>query len=469
MTQEPFVIIKGDVTGIQNYIFTVKTDGAAQQLKLRSQEVKKRTDELSREIAQSLNGTHLMSGGGYFLLKAPKPADWETQWLALRKRYETKERAGRLNLVLSYIDVKNAEDLNSNYTTIRSNLEKQAGIDKLRQGSAIDDFFQPYDPPVPKTSSNIRPEDVPTWDDCQEQPDEGIPPRNGIIDFDHLAEFAKQRTGSNLLGALKLDVDNLGGHFKDLTSREASDKLATHLNKFFGTELRRLREEGSFKHNDSSYRYKDNIYLVFAGGDDTFLLGGFDAVLEFTEVLHKKFKDFSDLLMKEITQLKKNITFSASLIFFNPSFPVLKMADIAEQHLSDAKEASPEKNRIAVMGEVFTWEEFLCMKSISNQLDDLVRNRKESKAIISRIRESHKGYAAAVRNVDKGRLELPRVWRLFYFIRNVKKQNRNLVEKLISKYESLILNAFINKQQGNPMMFPVAARIAEYKLKNHQS
>ncbi|MBZ4677009.1 MAG: hypothetical protein JG782_1629 [Anaerophaga sp.] len=471
MENKKLLLIKGDVAGIQNYIFSVKNDGAAQRLKHRSLEIKESTRQTGQDIARELNATILITGGGYFLLKAPKPSQWEEQWHQLRKRYERKERKGRLNLVLSCYEVPGEEELNQNYTRYRGLIEGQAGIDKLQQGKLTEAFFDPYRMPSPASSTKVKPEDIPTWDDCQERPngENKEPPKSGIIDFDHLADFARQRTGSDLLAALKLDIDNLGKYFQKLSTKEASDKLSSHLIQFFSEELKILREKEVFYHNGNRHRYKDNIYLVFAGGDDTFLLGGFDAVLEFTELLQNKFKTFSNNLLKEIPDIKKVITFSASIIFFKPSYPILKMASTAEHHLILAKEASPEKNRVSVLGEPFTWDEFHRMINISNLLDNLVRNRGESKAVISRIRESRKGFAAALRHSDRGRLDIPRVWRLFYFIRNVKPDNRDAAEKLVKEYENLIMNAFMEKEKVNPMIFPVAARIAEYKLKNLKS
>lgn len=145
------------------------------------------------------------------------------------------------------------------------------------------------------------------------------------------------------------------------------------------------------------------------------------------------------------------------------------MAATAENNLALAKSASVNKNRISVLGEIFTWEEYCHLLEITNQLVDLIKNKRESKSIISRIRESRKGFAAALRHSDQGSLDIPRVWRLFYYLRNTKPENKDEIEKLVEEYETLIMNAFMKKEKGNPVIFPIAARIAEYKLKNHQS
>jgi len=148
---------------------------------------------------------------------------------------------------------------------------------------------------------------------------------------------------------------------------------------------------------------------------------------------------------------------------------MLKLAEQAENDLEKAKNVNAKKNRITVMGEVFTWKEYSHLLEISCQLVDLVENKKESKALINRIRESHKGFSATLSHSPDGKLYVPRVWKLFYYLRNVKPENRDEIEKLIKEYEGLIMDAFMKKQKGNTMIFPVAARLAEYKLKNLKS
>ncbi len=472
MNKEKLLLIKGDVTAIQRYIFSVKNKDAAQIIKLHSQHIDKTTNEISEKLKDELKGSTLISEGGYFLLKVPMPPNLNEIWPELRKTYEKKERIGKLNLVLSYIKVPDEKELESNFAYYRGLLEEQAGRDKLQQGRSISGFFDPYPSHLPqnKKLKDQTPKDIPIWENCNEKLVDNNVVKKGIITFDSLASFAKQRTGSDLLASLKIDIDDLGNCFKNLKTKEAADKLSNKLTDFFGNELKNIRRNEKFQFNEIEYEFKDNIYLVFAGGDDSFLLGGYDAVLEFAKFIHAKFRKFAKKTLKEKDlQLKKEITCSASIILFKPTFPLLKLATKAEEDLARAKNASKNKNRISVLGEIFTWNEFYHLLKITAKLVDLIKKGKESKALISRIRDSSKGFAAALQHSHKGRMDIPRVWRLYYYLRNVKRGNKKEIEELIKEYEELILNAFMNKEKGNPMIFPVAARLAEYELKNYKS
>ncbi len=466
-----YLLIKGDVVGIQRYIFSVRSKGAAHLMKQRSEEVKSLTENISNELAHQINAKQAV-GGGNFFLTAVQPPDWENTLNALRNKYETKTRINHLNIIFSVIKVPERE-YRVSYSKYRSMLEKQASKDKLRQGKATQEFFEPYDFPVSSVNDTAALPDIPLWDDCREKLIDEITNQEKshkdkvVIDFDALANFAWQRTGSSLLAALKLDVDSLGECFKNLKTKEDSQKLSSELKKFFENEVKSFRNDLSFY--NGRHHYKDNIYIVFSGGDDTFIIGGFDALLEFTKEIHKKFEEFSHKLIKKIPQINKPLTCSASLSIFKPTFPMLNMAEKVEEELDKAKNSNPEKNRISVLGEIFLWNEFHSLLKIAEQLLNLVRNKKESKALINRIKDSHRGYSAALRNAPEGKLDVPRVWRLFYYLRNVKKENKEEIEVLIKQYEDLIMDAFMKNQKGNPMIFPVAARLTEYKLKNYKS
>lgn len=465
------LLIKGDVTGIQQYIFSVKSKNAARQLKTRSCTIQSLTESVCKEIVDEIGGIPLIIAGGHFIISAPKTQEWgEHKWHSIRQKYEKKERVNNINLVLSKTEIPGATYLEQCFTSCISQLELNAGKDKLRQGQELEDFFEPYSiKQLSDSILNTPPKDIPVWEDCKETIDGIQIPQKGIIDFDSIAAFAKKRTGSELLAALKLDVDNLGECFRHLNTKAESEKLSKRLSYFFESTVKEIRDTKSFMSTNSSHRFRDNVYLVFAGGDDTFAIGAYDAILEFARNIHNEFEIFSKSLRLDIPQLVRDLTFSASIVFFKPTYPTVKIAAQAEEDLMLAKNFSSSKDRISVMGEVFTWNEYDKLLDITSNLVDIIQNRGEPKALIQRIRASRNGFATAIRNTSNGKIEIPRVWRLFYFIRNVKATNKTIIENMIKIYEDLILDAFLKKSTANPMIFPVAARIAEYKLKYFRS
>lgn len=112
--------------------------------------------------------------------------------------------------------------------------------------------------------------------------------------FHHIAKWALNPddkpgtfTGIEALGVLKADVDNLGMIFTCGLKRQSLSRLATmsrQMNHYFAIYLPYLfsiKEE--FKH----------IYTVFAGGDDLFLIGPWNRIIDFALFLNDSFPALS--------------------------------------------------------------------------------------------------------------------------------------------------------------------------------
>ena len=141
------------------------------------------------------------------------------------------------------------------------------------------------------------------------------------------------------------------------------------------------------------------------------------------------------------------------------------MADEVEAFLSQAKNNG--RNRITILGYSLTWEEYEIVIAIKNQLSVLVEEKGESRALIQRIKSSNIGYEALQKRAKQGQIQLPKVWSLKYYLRNIKNENKEEVEKLFNTYSQSLIDAFMNKQESvNPMIFPIAARLTELLIKN---
>ncbi len=153
----------------------------------------------------------------------------------------------------------------------------------------------------------------------------------------------KNQQGSHLLAVIKADVDNLGIIFSKGLKKEVSiSRYATMsrmLNLFFSGYLNNLLE------NNEKFK---NIYTVYAGGDDLFLIGNWEQIIDFAPVLNQKFKEF--------TCNNKDIHLSAGITLIKPRRPVNKAADLAEVNLEMAKDAG--KDRIAIFKTQLKWSEF---------------------------------------------------------------------------------------------------------------
>jgi len=297
--------------------------------------------------------------------------------------------------------------------------------------------------------------------------DDYEPPREGdIIDFDHLTIQAKERTGTDNLGILKLDVDSLGRMFRDVfTTQQKFEEASNAFSLFFGKQIKDFWKTKKFNGvDDNEHYYCDNILIIYSGGDDCFLLGGWDAVLEFAQMLQTEFENYC----KETTILPDYATFSAAILLLHASTPVIQIGHLVEDELNKAKQFSSTKNAVSLFGEIFTWKEFSDMRDLTKVLSNLIHgaegNPPESKALLQKIRLSARGYDALMKKVElKKQVNFQKVWNLTWFIlRNVNKDNKDIVNsEIVSKYHDAVLNALMYNEYSQALIYPAAARWTE--------
>ena len=176
-----------------------------------------------------------------------------------------------------------------------------------------------------------------------------VPTENGgIKTFSGIAESAE---GSKHLGILKADVDNLGFVFMEGFSRRYSvsrvSTLSRMLDLFFSGYVNALLEK----------EFPD-VYSVFSGGDDLFLVGPWDKMPELALRINKDFRAYA--------AGNPCFTISAAVTLENAVSNVKTFAKTCEHRLKQAKTRSdetvyPERNgRDAVwfFGHFFSWGDF---------------------------------------------------------------------------------------------------------------
>lgn len=186
-------------------------------------------------------------------------------------------------------------------------------------------------------------------------------PNGDVYDFSELANLSGSDTvGIQRLGVLRADVDNLGAafiggfinhtkenpfHFNTF-SRYAD--LSRSLSMFFKVGVNKIVSGNSNGIEDirdtyhlwsQDNRKKGHIHVIYSGGDDVFLVGPWDELLEVAVDIRKRLRDLTD----------GKLTISAGLGMFPHSFPITKMAEITGELESVAKEM-PTKDSIALFG-----------------------------------------------------------------------------------------------------------------------
>ena len=299
-----------------------------------------------------------------------------------------------------------------------------------------------------------------------------------LIPFNMLGKFAYRRTGTDKIAVMKMDVDDLGELFrKGQLNLGQYAYLARALKWFFeghinlllnmtiaealkeASQVQQARYEALQVHDHS---LKDNLYIIFSGGDDFMLVGAWDMVMEFAWIVREAFRRFS---LKD-----SGVSVSAGIVMVDPKFPVSRFSALAEEALEDAKNL-PGKNAISVFGQAIKWSDFRQAIAIKNVLYQLVGKDEdaEPRSFITKVQNSMRGFEGIHKGIRrKGGLDLKRLWRLSYYVRDAKKENQALIKKeLIQRYETLLLNR-LNKssKESNPVLIGVAARWAEFLTRN---
>lgn len=207
-----------------------------------------------------------------------------------------------------------------------------------------------------------------------------------VMTFDDLAKSScKTDKGIKRLGVLRLDIDDLGiafssGFVSDKDKIEDNLRYATlsryadlskDISMFFKVAINKICagdltggvdfEEKAFNIFGIAKAPKRKVNIIYAGGDDLFLVGAWDEVLEVAIDINRAFKQFTN----------GKLTLSAGMAMFSPTYPISKMVEIAGLLVQMSK-SKKDKNSIALFGmetnlkangqleckHIYTWEDF---------------------------------------------------------------------------------------------------------------
>lgn len=260
--------------------------------------------------------------------------------------------------------------------------------------------------------------------------------KDEILTFGDLAKNScyELDTGVKALMALKGDVDSMGKYIKD-PKNEVTNSFARFnffarmVDYFFGVKASKMMEG-------------KNLYTVFAGGDDIFILGAWDEVIEFAKELRVEFMKFAS---------GSDLTFSVGMIMTKPNKPINFVADMSEKALEDAKEVD-DKNAITLFGETVKWDDYF---------DDLMRLNGElekieevNMAFLYRLLELI-GMSKSVKFNGKVQDTIWKSKLAYSFHRNMDDKSLpllNTLDEMIEKYpkeSKMVLSEFIYKRRDS--------------------
>ena len=197
--------------------------------------------------------------------------------------------------------------------------------------------------------------------------------------LEHLAVLALEKgnspencRGLEALGILKADVDELGFWMAcglpspDLTLARLAG-LSRQLHLYFSFYLPHLLK--------TNQHFQD-IYTVFAGGDDLFVIGPWNRTIELIRNLNRTFGEYVR---------NKEIHFSAGMDLQKSHTPLDRLAAGAEEALSQSK--AEGRNRFTLFGETVTWEEMEELVGIKESLAQWLDDQWINNAMLYRLNE----------------------------------------------------------------------------------
>jgi CRISPR-associated protein Csm1 len=466
--REPILLlVKGDLSGIQDFLYLTGRGGVASGLKGRSAFLQLLTEAIAEFVLRELQLPPvclLLASGGHFYLLAPY-AQAETLE-ALRTTISRKllqAFQGDLRVLLEWVPLTTADLLNSSDIsakwgglTARIGQRKQKlwaelpdsdlqrlftpaqratdaeslcqvcygvyvggriddGVRKCGRCLSFEELGRRMRRPVALVIQQVNPTDPPQnakWDDAlkafgwqvhiveEGQPPPNVPPPaihmsftpNGFIPahrregwsyvFRPLAtatpapiehrlpdfeEIAENSTGAPWLGVLRMDVDSLGRLFaQGLQPKATLSRMATL------SRTVRLFFEGYVAHLCEAYAQRQQLYLLYAGGDDLFVVGAWSVLPELARKIRGAFRQLVGA---------DHVTLSAGIAINHPSTPLYQLAETARAALDEqAKEhrwypngQARKKDAISFLQTPMGWGEFERVHQAFHQVCQMVR------------------------------------------------------------------------------------------------
>lgn len=197
---------------------------------------------------------------------------------------------------------------------------------------------------------------------------------------DTFEKFAQKAEGIKRIGVLRADVDNLGqtfvagfaGKYATL-SRTAA--LSRQLSIFFKYYIRSILKNGEYHIDGEKKLTERNATIVYSGGDDVFIVGAWNEVIELSIDLQEKFKKYT----------QGTLSISSGIGIYECTYPIGAIANETGEMEAESKRM-PEKDSVTLMDDgethlineleicdgTYRWEELY--KSVLGEKYDVIQD-----------------------------------------------------------------------------------------------
>lgn len=477
--KNPLLFVGGDLSGIQKFLYNITSRKAAVSLKGRSAYLVNYTQDLCSAIlslpsitAGNRKEIIYCSGGKFYLITDDTPQIRQTldEFYRQAEKELWEEHCGQLGIAIAYVPfyfVDNTEsevvingekgnignlwkNINTKFTTLKNQKFRFVVQDQydtmfevLPVGGdvkvcAITGIESAQCVKLDKDSDGDAIWVLPS---VKDQVDLG----KALRDKEHFKTFEEYAKDS-YLGILRMDVDGMGDRiqkknaFANLAEyRRFSEKLKSF---FEGTDstLHSLQQQPEFR---------DDLNIIYAGGDDLFIVGKWNKVLDYADAIRKAFATHTE---------GEGLTISGGLVVVGAKFPIAKAAEMAGDAEDEAKKYTyngKTKNAICFLGECVSWnQEFDEVKQLKNEFVQQITQNGASKGFLHRLMT----YAAMAQSGK----QMNYIWHsVYYLTRLMERCTNNAARDFVRK----IRDNEIPKGIGHLRLMALAARWAELELK----
>lgn len=188
--------------------------------------------------------------------------------------------------------------------------------------------------------------------------------------------FSNNDSSHRRLVVLRMDVDNLGLLLQSKMHQHnplSEYALFSHrLDKYFKEHINEMWKQ----------KYSDSTVVIYAGGDDLFIVGEWENALKFTSEIEQNFRSFFR---------NESIGISGGISLVEPKYPIIRAAEMSAEEESLAKGFSfngEQKNAISIFGMPLRWQhEFKWVNDYKDHLCRLIEDGYIDKSIISHIQQ----------------------------------------------------------------------------------
>lgn len=186
-------------------------------------------------------------------------------------------------------------------------------------------------------------------------------PNGEVKSFDQLAKASR---GIKRFGVLRMDVDDLGdifGYSLAKASLARISSLSAAFSRFFEGWVGEICRDQTIATSIYQPEQASNlatsheqIYSVYSGGDDLFLVGSWDVLAHVSNRIQHD--------LQRYTGYNRLIHVSAGLTLHTEKFPLYQAAKLAHHALDQAKDAAPRqairKNALDFLDQTIAWEAY---------------------------------------------------------------------------------------------------------------